>query len=175
MIFEKMKSRTTWQVIELHVNISPNGDMLNQVNAARNIPINESQEQTYESAMHCSLHQTSLGGFPECITGAPHLNLSHAQPSSHVNVTNDLRTSIGDDPYYQEDTYHEDGLIGELDDDEHDSDGAPSQSSDDDSEPRHVHPVHAFLFMRSSGKNGMRAFSDISVLRRQQRMKVFWM
>ena len=68
MIFEKTKSRTTWQVIELYVNFTPNQDMLSQVSGGSSIPIIERQSQRYESAMHSSLHQTSVNAFSNCNT-----------------------------------------------------------------------------------------------------------
>lgn len=71
-----------------------------------------------------------------------------------------------DDDNTAEDTYVGEDRFGLDDDKEQDCDGALDNSSDDEPpEPRVVHSVNAFPFMRASGQNPIKAFSDISVLR----------
>ena len=83
MIFEKTKSRTTWQVIELYVNFTPNQDMLSQVSGGSSIPIIERQSQRYGSLIQSPLHQTSVSAFSNSNTRGPDFYRENASSIFH--------------------------------------------------------------------------------------------
>lgn len=78
-----------------------------------------------------------------------------------------MQQKIAEDDYVGEETDLAEDRIEQDDDSEHDTDGSTDHSTDDEHpEPQPVvHSINSFPFMHATGKNPIKAFSDIYVLK----------